>query len=634
MCGIAGILTPNQAIRQSAVLSMLGSMAPRGPDGEGVKSVLTGTGSVCLGHRRLAIVDLSPTGEQPMSEVSSESWIVYNGEAYNAPQLRSELEALGTNFVGRSDTEVVLAAYIRWGTNAFDRIRGMFALAIWDARSSELVLARDPLGIKPLYVAKLKDGSVAFASELHAFTASGLLDFAVNRRALAGYLAYGSIQEPLTFVNGVEAFPRATWRSYTVDGAVRSEHKYWTYPQPNFDLLKVPRDKLVEEGRDLLRASIQRHLISDVPISVFLSAGLDSTAVLGFAAQTIGNVVEAFTVSIPGDVRDEGPLAFVTAKRLGVSFNECTMNAQALLDSALLWLDSHDQPSMDGVNVFIVAREVRRRGYTVALSGQGGDEVFGGYTSFRFIPRLAKRHTRFLPATLRRMIAMARARGGQFERERAGDIASAGPELLDIYHTSRMMFSRRELLDLGLDPVKLGLTSTFHAPNEDGADSIVVGDPVASIQRLEMRYYLGDQLLRDSDVYGMANSLEIRVPFLDRDLIDWALSIPGEVLLPKGAPSKPLLREIASDFFTDDLTARPKQGFKVGIAGALRGPLKPLLYSSVDALKKSGILPSDAIDRIVNEFTSRADDAGWPRIWALVTLGHFMARASIKRSDQ
>ena len=232
------------------------------------------------------------------------------------------------------------------------------------------------------------------------------------------------------------------------------------------------------------------------------------------------------------------------------------------------------------------------------------------------------------------MIAMARARGGQFEKERAVDIASAGPELLSIYHTSRQIFSTRELLDLGLDPIKLGLTSTFHAHNEDGVDSIVVGDPVASVQRLEMRYYLGDQLLRDSDVYGMANSLEIRVPFLDRDLLDWALSLPGDVLLPRGAPSKPLLRQIASDFFVNDLTNRPKQGFKVGIAGALRGPLKPLLHSSFDALKKSDILPSAVLNRILNEFTSRSDDAGWPRIWALVTLGHYMDRAANIRTDK
>jgi asparagine synthase (glutamine-hydrolysing) len=629
MCGIAGIVgrLPEQKAK-SILQVMLQVQRHRGPDDEGMTTLDLGGAIAGLGNRRLAILDLSSLGHQPMLNPDTGDILVHNGEIYNFLELRQELVATGYSFRGHSDTEVLLRAYERWGTDFLDRLRGMFAFALWDARRRELLLARDHLGIKPLYYASLPGTGFGFASEVRAFLISKLLPRSVDQRALAGYLAYGAVQEPLTIIEGITALPPASWVRVNDQGEIIAQRPYWQLPQPDPGTPSL--HELIEKGRSLLEQAVRRHLLSDVPVGVFLSSGLDSTAMVGLARRVAGEQVHAFTVAFP-DIpnSDEGPLASRAAKRLDVVYHECRVDKQTALGWVRDALDGMDQPTMDGVNTYMVSRAVRERGIVVALSGQGGDEVFGGYSSFRAVPRWY-RHLRWLrslpPYSRAALVGLATRRQNTTRREKARDIARTGADLLPLYFQYRRLLSDSDLSAFGLHASALGLTPSFHWPAAGEHRYLVCGDPVASVRRLETAFYLGNTLLRDGDVFGMANSLEIRVPFLDRDFVDWAFRLPGRVLLPKRSPGKFLLRRICADLYTPDDLARPKRGFTPPFNVWLRGPLRPLTEENLASLKRSGLLSANALDGVQRAFLRAPDSAAWSRLWILVALGHWLGR--------
>lgn len=631
MCGIAGVVG-EFAERQVevALRSMLDAQIHRGPDDEGMKILEIGEATVGLGTRRLAILDLSPLGHQPMVNPDTGDVLAYNGEIYNFLELGRELESAGFSFRGRSDTEVLLRAWERWGRGCLDRLRGMFAFAVWDARRRRLVLARDHLGIKPLYYACLLGRWFLCASEIRALIASGLVPFALDQRALAGYLAYGAVQEPLSILKGVLALPPGSWMEVDVSGRVLAQGKYWEIPPPDHERHRVPLKGLVEEGRALLEQSVRRHLVSDVPLGVFLSSGLDSTAVVGLARQGASTEVRAFTVSFPDDPRaDEGPIARETAKRLGVAHHECRVDSGTALRWAEQGLACMDQPAMDGLNTYMVSRAVREQGIVVALSGQGGDEVFGGYRSFRGVP-LWYRRMRWLrllaPEWRAALVLLATACMDSVVREKAQDLARTGPDVPGLYFHYRRLCSDGDMGRLGVVPSALGLTGSFHDSVLDGHRCLVPQDPTAMVGRLETVFYLGNTLLRDGDVFGMANSLEIRVPFLDRDLVEWAFRLPGSVLLPKGAPNKYLLRQICADFYDPTQARQPKRGFTPPLYQWLLGPLREVIEECLGFVKRSGLLVPEGIDRLREVFLREPRSGAWSRVWGLVALGYWLNR--------
>jgi asparagine synthase (glutamine-hydrolysing) len=629
MCGIAALLGKHKPECAAAIVrTMNDSQAHRGPDDQGAIVLQVGEGIVGLGNRRLAILDLSPQGHQPMHNPDTGDVLVYNGEIYNSPELRRELHQAGFTFRSHGDTEVLLRAYQYWGVDCLPRLRGMFAFAIWDARRSRLLIARDHLGIKPLYYAARAGEWFVCASEVRALMSSGLAPPVVSQRALAGYLAYGAVQEPLTLFEGVFTLPRGSWKELDNLGHVTGEGTYWQFPRLDGER-KRSMEEVAEEGRALFEQSVRRHLLSDVRVGIFLSSGLDSTAILGIARQfqSATEHLHAFTVSFSDDpVYDEAAMARVTAARFGVQYHEYPVEES----TALAWirdgLGCMDQPSMDGFNTYMVARAVREQGITVALSGMGGDELFAGYNSFRRVPRLyrALSWMASLPPSWRAALARNLARPmNSIVRSKAADIAAAGPDFLAIYLHTRRLLSDRSLAGLGLEPSALGLSPGYQVPELSCDGWVASSDPVASVARLESAFYLENVLLRDSDVFGMAASLEIRVPLLDLDLVDWAFRLPSDVLLPSGARSKHLLRAMCASLYTPAQMEQGKRGFMPPIAVWLRGPLRETMEESLRSLENSGLIDPAGIAPITETFLREPRSPAWSRVWAMVTLGHW-----------
>jgi len=627
VCGIAAVVGRLEvAAVARAVGGMTDAQAHRGPDDEGKTTFAAGELAVGLGNRRLAILDVSPLGRQPMVNPSTGDVLAYNGEIYNSPELRKELRSAGHAFRGGSDTEVLLHAFEQWGTQCLERLRGMFAFALWDARERRLVVARDHIGIKPLYWAALPGGGFACASELRALMASELVEPAIDRQALAGFLAYGAVQEPLTIEQNVRALPPGSWLQVDAAHGPGVPRTYWSAPQP------VPGgrrgDALVDEGRALLRSCVRRHLLSDVPLGVFLSSGLDSTAVAGMARRESPTGVHAFTVTFP-DERDfdEGPLARRTARSLGLTHTECPVSSATALAWAEEGLGCMDQPTMDGLNTYVVSRAVRERGLVVALSGQGGDEVFGGYQTFREAPRLSGwlRPLEVLGPAGRSALAKAVALplSGP-ARQKARAMARTGADLVGLYFQFRRLLSDEDLEECGFTARGMGLLDTWHSGEADPRRHIVEGDAVATIGRLETAYYLGNTLLRDGDVFGMACSLEIRVPLLDRDLVEWSCRLPGRVLRPAGGPNKPLLRSMCADLYDPAQARQAKRGFTLPLRSWLLGPLRQLTEQSLRALVRSGLVRSEGVDRVRAAFLRQPRSSAWSRLWALVALGRWL----------
>jgi len=627
MCGIAGVIGPFAPEQAKAWLSsMLTVQRHRGPDDQGAEIMRCGQNVIGLGNLRLAIVDLSPLGHQPMTNPDTGDVLVYNGEIYNAVELRGELESAGIRFRGRSDTEVLMRALERYGAECLDRLRGMFAMAFWDARRQRVLLSRDPLGIKPLYVSSERSRGTVFASEIRALVASGLVRTEVDRRGLAGYLAYGAVQEPLTMLADVRSLEPGSRAWVDPDGRREASVRHWHFPDRTAN--RKHASEVVEEGRHLLGQAVRRHLISDVPIGVFLSSGLDSTAVLGLATRASTDPVHSFTVALPGaSGMDEGVVAARTSKRLGSLHHEIPVTS----DQAMRWtqhaLAAMDQPTMDGMNTYIVSRAVREAGLVVALTGQGGDEVFGGYRSFRFVPEASSLLGRvsFLPPRLRARIAWAVAiRRGSVARSKAAEMATAGSDLHRLYFKFRQLLSDREMASLGYSASATGLSPTYHVPDGDRGRLEVPGQPARTVGRLETSYYLGNTLLRDADVFGMANSIEIRPPLLDRDLVDWVFSLDEQTLLPSGRAGKHLLREACRGFFDQAQLDSPKRGFQLPISEWMMGPLRDRVQDSLDVLRSTRLVLPAGIEMVQRSFLADPAGSAWSRTWALVTLGHWL----------
>ncbi|MBV9124904.1 MAG: asparagine synthase (glutamine-hydrolyzing), partial [Planctomycetes bacterium] len=364
---------------EAGVRAMMAAQAHRGPDDAGLKTLTLADGSLVLGHRRLSILDLSPAGHQPMENPETGDWVVFNGEIYNYPELRADLEKLGARFRSRCDTEVILHAYAHWGPAAFDRLFGMFAIGLFVQQTRQLILARDPVGIKPLYYAWGPD-SFVFASELRAIRASGLVDTTLDPRAVACLLAHGSVASPLTMWRGVRRLEPGVWAALDLRREESSRQRldvvrYWDFPEPN----REPTPEMHEEIGDLLKCSVQSHLISDVPVGIFLSSGMDSTAVAALSSEGGAAEVDTFTVSLADDPRlDENPIAERSARAIGARHHAVYLAEPEVRRAVQDWLHCLDQPSVDGLNTYIISQAVRERGIVVALSGLGGDEVFGG----------------------------------------------------------------------------------------------------------------------------------------------------------------------------------------------------------------------------------------------------------------
>lgn len=567
MCGVAGFVFTSNATEAStldAVRRMTARMAPRGPDAEGLWT----SAGVVLGHRRLAILDLDARANQPMVSTNGRYAIVFNGEIYNFRELRRELEAEGVAFRTTSDTEVLLTLFAREGERMLPRLRGMFAFAIWDTQSRELFLARDPYGIKPLYYTQTKNG-LLFASQVKALLTSGLVSTEREPAGLAGFYLWGSVPEPWTLYRDVFALPAEHWlrvRAGVADVPVRWRdiRLHW-----QGEGCETSAHELQERVRQAVTNSVSAHMVADVPVSVFLSGGIDSGVIAGLASE-LGASVEGITIGFEefgGRQDDEAPVARAIATHYGLSHHVRMVSRTEFEQDMPRILDAMDQPSVDGVNTWFASKAAAERGYKVVLSGVGGDELFCGYSLFRQIP---------LQTALGRAIAAipgARALLGapcaylariRSQPKLAGVPAFMG-SLEGAYFLRRGLFLPAELPALlGADMAMEGLARLDGF--RPGMISVQARDGAAAVGLLESTLYLRNQLLRDSDWASMGHSLELRTPLVDAKLLE---SLGTFVSGFAGGVGKAMLAQSPKKPLPKSVVNRPKTGFSLPMAAWL-----------------------------------------------------------------
>jgi asparagine synthase (glutamine-hydrolysing) len=501
----------------------------------------------------------------------------------------------------------------------------MYAFAWLEARSQRVLLARDPMGIKPLYLARVPQG-VLFASEVRALLASDLLPRRVDRRGLAGLLAYGAVQEPFSILESVEMLPPGHWEILDADGRPSRPTAFFDFPAARQD---VSATEAVAAIRGTLSEAVRDHLVSDVPVGIFLSSGLDSTVIAALAARHTSRP-RSFTVGFADQPNFcELELANETAALFKLDHTEIRIKDRDAQEFTLEWLETLDQPSMDGMNVYIVSRMVKDAGIKVALSGQGGDELFGGYPSFADVPHLHRllRKVRWVPASLRRSVGrlMTSCHNAAFRQKMSDMVASKGG-LLDLYLHRRRALSDQGMTALGLDAGELGLTPHFQPPKACAEDLADVPDSVWRISQLECRFYQGNMLLRDCDAASMAHSLEVRVPMLDQRMVELMLSLPGRVRLPGGRADKYLLRQSFREVLRPQLLRQSKRGFTLPIGRWMLGPLRALSEQSLAVLKETDLLAPPGIDQIWSQFLSEPESPIWSRAFILVVLGSYIRK--------
>lgn len=614
MCGIAGILLRKReaAPLEGALDRMLAALRHRGPDDSGRTVIDAGEWRAGLGAARLSILDLTPAGHQPMAGPSGD-WIAYNGEVYNHPDLRGRLETPPQGWKSSGDTEVLLHACRKWGEASPAQFRGMFGLAFWDGRRQELVLARDPLGIKPLYYFASPE-LLVFASEARAILGSGLVPRRLSRSGLRSYLSFGSVESPLTLVEGVRSLPPGH------RGVVRLQEPSLRLRLSPFadPLLEIPPEPAADRARSVravraaLEDSVRAHRISDVPVGTFLSGGIDSSALVALLHLSGARKTPTFTVTFDEPGFSEARFARIVAERFGTDHREIPLSDADLLGMLPEAVRSMDQPTMDGINTFIVSKAVHGAGIKAAFSGLGGDELFGGYPSFARIPFLQNLNR--LPASLRRAMGkgLESVGKGRVKAEKLAELFQSAGSPWDLYRISRRLFSPQEIHSL-LPKGGEDLPAPPAVP--EGSD------PFSRIGLYEMRHYMVNTLLRDTDAMSMASSLEVRVPFLDREVLRAVLAVPSRHKADGSRP-KPLLLDALEGQIPEEIRRRRKAGFVLPLERWMRSSLRSDLdasFSQPEALSRAGVQPVFA-QNCWREFLRRPHSAGWARPWALHVL--------------
>jgi asparagine synthase (glutamine-hydrolysing) len=620
MCGITGIFSLSNV--RDAAAAMTARLAHRGPDDCGLECLRSADGEPAgmFGHRRLAVIDLSAAGHQPMFSRDGSLCITYNGEIYNFAELRAELEQRGVRFATRCDTEVLLEGWATYGIDFLSRLRGMFALALWDSNRKHGYLIRDAFGIKPLYFCE-RDGQVIFASEVRAILSSGTFEPRLSVPAIATYLSCGSIAEPLTIIEGVYAVPPGCVIPVVRDGnsfKVGEPARFRPVFEGSDDPHVAPKSH-VHRIRNALRESVAYHLVSDVPVALFLSGGIDSSAIAGLASEVSPARLDSFTVTFAEADYSEAAPARDAARQFNTRHHEILLSGQDLLGALPDVFESMDQPSMDGLNTFVVSRSVRSYGIKVVLSGLGGDELFAGYPSFhraRAISPLWK-----LPSGVRRLAGLGI---GSFNDHRAARVrallAEAHPAHA-AYTASRTLFDETQVS--ALLPVHAG--GKPHA----GVRADIDSEKLSLLQQVsffEITGYMRNTLLRDSDVFSMAHALELRVPFVDVRVAAVARAAADALKIRRGR-SKPLLVDAIGDLLPPGSFERPKRGFTLPFETWMRDDLFAEVNSVLSSRspERAGLRPAD-VAGVWSAFQARRPGVNWSRPWALYTLVRWAER--------
>jgi asparagine synthase (glutamine-hydrolysing) len=629
MCGIFGIVARKARIPAGLLERGTESLAHRGPDDSGtilLRDSIPEPAEIGLGNRRLAILDLSPLAHQPMHDPETGNWIVYNGEIYNFRDVRLELEAAGTNFVSQSDTEVLLKAYTRWGERCLTKFRGMFAFAIWDARQHRLFMARDPMGIKPLYYAQ-SGAYFLFASEVRSLLGTGLVPRSIDHAGLVNYLSYGSSYDPLTLVQALRSL--APGHSLTWEAGALRESPYWelvdaepTDGRSSTFGSEVDEKRAVEQLQIMLEESVRMQLISDVPVGVFLSGGIDSSALVSILSRG-GVTPRTFSIVFREDEFSEAEFSRAVASKFRTDHHEISVSETDVLTAIPDALSAMDLPTMDGINTYFVSREARRGGVKVALSGLGGDEVFAGYSSFRTVPRMERfaQWWKHVPSTLRRSFAsgFAKVSRANDQNRKLFSLGRDNGRVLHPYFLTRMLFTpdQRDVLF----PTGTAADESATLSQREDLERTLALDPVNRVSYLESRCYMLNTLLRDADVMSMSQGLEVRVPLIDHQLVKSVLGLPGSWKL-NGTPKRLLVKALAGSL-PHEIVHRRKRGFTLPFERWMRQQFRPEIDLTLDAKRIAGgplggLLDGNQVQQVWQGFLR--GNVSWSRPWSLYVL--------------
>lgn len=644
MCGIAGILGMIDETNRRALSRMESAMTHRGPDSCGVwvgKPDARGRGCM-IAHRRLSILDLSTAADQPMVDPTSGKVIVFNGEIYNYMELRRGLEAEGQHFDSSGDTAVMLRALSVRGTAATSTLRGMFAFALWDDARRELLLARDPHGMKPLYLCVNPDPHgnwrLAFASELRAILASGLLGRPkLDSLAVASVVWNGFVMGPGTMVEGVELVAAGEQRLFDGAGREQMRQRFWSLA-PRVSTAPSTEETL----RQALLQSVHAHLASDVPLGVFLSSGVDSSVIANLAQQSASQPINTFTLAFEEATYNEGHYARDIAAAIGTQHHEIVLTERRFIDGLERAINTLDQPTFDGLNSYFMSQAVREAGLTVALVGTGGDELFGGYTSFRYLPRLLRlaRFTRHAPALARELLAVAMERvvtlsSGPVSRQtswaKMPAVFRAGDDLVAFYQIAYALFlpeMQRQMLirPPSADDFSNGLPSLMR---RQVAEELAGRSTLSAISVMEQRWFLGERLLRDSDAASMAVSLELRLPLVDSAVTEHVYHLPDAL---RYESRKALLRRAGLWNLDPTLFDRPKTGFVLPLDRWIRTALgreMDAVMRDPQAAAAVG-LNGRVVLRLWQAFQAGAPGMYWSRVWAIYVLMRWCRRHDVR----
>jgi asparagine synthase (glutamine-hydrolysing) len=630
MCGIAGIirLNTNNGRLEAKIEKMQTALKHRGPDDAGI--YISTDKQAALAHTRLSILDLSAAGHQPMSTTDNRYHITFNGEIYNFQELRENLISQGEKFHSQTDTEVILKLYQRIGSDCVQHLRGMFAFGIWDDLEKTCFLARDPLGIKPLYYYQLGT-TLVFASELRAVLASGLPAINMSVEGLYGYLTTGSVPEPYTLIADIHCLSAGNWL-YWQNGNI-TKKQYW---QINFTPEKISPPEAREIVRKALLDSIQHHFISDVPVGIFLSGGIDSTTILGLATQTQKSQLSTYSITFAESEFNEGELAQKIANHFGAKHTEYQVTSSFAKTILPDFLAAIDQPSIDGFNTFCVSKVAHDHGMKVVLSGLGGDEIFGGYQSFQKVPQMVEwsKKLNILPF-LRTGLGIGLESWGNSPRiKRFGDFLTQTPSFASAYGTFRGIFSHEEacmiINQLSIStPILPPLVPPYQGKKPESSSLPLVppyqgkkpessslplargglgwgSTPEDEVSFLELSGYMRNQLLRDSDIMSMNWGLELRVPFVDKTLLEAVAPISSNIRLAQG---KKLLTQAITEI-PDWVINRPKKGFSFPFESWMNSEFGDDFHNVHQNHQNLNIPPNIPLNP-------------WYRRWSLAILNHW-----------
>jgi asparagine synthase (glutamine-hydrolysing) len=625
MCGISGFLLPRATLPrgqlESRLWTMIATLRHRGPDDEGVWT----DGRAGLAHARLSIIDLSPAGHQPMPSTDETVWITYNGEIYNFAEIRQELEALGYPFRSRSDTEVIVNGWHAWGPKIFSRLRGMFALALWDRRSQRLVLGRDRLGKKPLYYTE-SDEVFLFGSEIKALLAWPGLSRSPDLSAIDHYLTLGYVPAPHTAFAGIRKLPAAHYlileRRAGGGFAAPQLVRYWRLPEPRAPRRHRRAADLREELLVHLEEAVRLRLISDVPLGAFLSGGVDSSAVVATMARVGGGTVKTFSIGFSAKEYDETRFARMVAERYATDHEELIVEPDAIaVLPRLVWHYGEPFADPSAIPTYYVS-EIARRKVTVALNGDGGDECFLGYNRYRAMRQVSRLDgmPRWGRTGLERLLALApRSAQRRFKIPRIRGVLQAPEELPGRRYAFTIVnftdYDKAngygEAMRHKLDASVLDLLEPYFAE----ADSLVTGANWADIHT-----YLPDDLMVKVDIASMAHGLESRSPLLDHVLMEWAAELPEKVKIA-GGETKAVFKSAMEPHLPRELLYRPKMGFGCPVDHWFRNELKELAHDTLlssSALQR-GLFQADYVRLLLDEHCSLTRDHH-TRLWALLML--------------